>query len=124
LSLWTTARVAPEKQLHHLPADGFLRGAMKVNMTEQNIKLNWQEAKEQGFVVADAPARKLAAFANTTGEVVIVQEDDGVQTAVGLTVKEATKLMSVLADAINEASYISMSLSVSYAVAKAKGEAV
>ena len=32
MSFMATARVAPEKQTHHLPAAGFFCGAMKVNM--------------------------------------------------------------------------------------------
>jgi len=118
-----TARVAPEKQTHHLPAVGFSCGAMKVNMNKENIGFDWVDADLSGYVIKNAPAEKLAVFPNQSGQVTLVHEDDGRQTFVCLTTKQATALIASLADAINEATDISRSTTVLFYVDKANGKA-
>ena len=37
----------------------------------------WQAARDAGFMLVDAPARKIAVFANTSGQVVLATSEDG-----------------------------------------------
>lgn len=39
----------------------------------------WQAARDAGFMLVDAPARKIAVFANTSGQVVLATSEDGEQ---------------------------------------------
>ncbi len=70
---------------------------------DDEIKLNWADAEEDGHVLVNFPARKLAVFANTMGCVALVLEQDGQQTVTELEPQEALDFVAMLCAAINEA---------------------
>lgn len=72
-------------------------------MTDDEIKLNWAEAEEDGHVLVNFPARKVAAFANSLGWVTLVIEEDGQQVATALEPPEVFQLVALLRDAIDDA---------------------
>lgn len=98
----TTARVAPEKQ--DMPAClplVSMTGCERAVMNE--VQLNWEAAAADGHVLVNAPANRLAVFANTIGDVVLVAGDDESETVTTLDVQEAVRLVAMLRDAIDDA---------------------
>lgn len=72
-------------------------------MNDDEIKLNWAEAEEDGHVLVNAPSRKLAVFANTMGWVTLVVEEGGQQAVAAMDPQEAVRLVALLRDAIDDA---------------------
>lgn len=102
MSFDTTARVAPEKQ--DMPAClplVSMTGCERAVMNE--VQLNWEAAAADGHVLVNAPANRLAVFANTIGDVVLVAGDDESETVTTLDVQEAVRLVAMLRDAIDDA---------------------
>lgn len=48
-------------------------------MTKNNWLRFWQDMREEGLMLVDAPARKIAIFPNDSGQVVIASSEDGMQ---------------------------------------------
>ena len=62
----------------------------------------WQEMRNEDFIVVDCPMRKVAAYANLDGEVVLAVKDDASCT-VALSIEEIDLLVFALLAARNEA---------------------
>lgn len=88
-----------------------------------DTKLDWTAAAKEGHVVVDYPARKLAVFANTSGQVAIVAEDEGVQSVLCLEFDEALKAISAFAKAARIAADRTAEMFAEYEAAKTRGEA-
>lgn len=78
-------------------------------------RIDWKDAAERGFVLVDFPARKVAVFANQSGEVVIASEVDGEVSAVAVDVEEALRLVALVRDAIDDAVPVSRRLDAEFA---------
>lgn len=59
----------------------------------------WQKMRDAGFMLADAPARKIAVFANTSGQVVLAASEDGAQCVATVCVDEIELLEGLLRQA-------------------------
>lgn len=88
-----------------------------------NTKLDWAAAAAEGHVVVNYPARKLAVFANTSGQVAIVSEDDGQQSVLCLDFEEALEAISAIAKAARVAADRAAEMFAEYEIAQACGEA-
>lgn len=77
--------------------------------------IDWMEAAERGFVLVNAPARKVAVFANQSGEVAIVSAVDGVEIVTPVDLDEALRLVALLRDAIDDAAPIARHMEAQYA---------
>lgn len=80
---------------------------------------DWTKAAELGFVVVNAPARKIAVFANQSGEIAIVSALDGVEVTTDVNLDEAVRLMALLGKAIGCAAPIASLNVAEYAAFKA-----
>ena len=104
-------------------ADGSFLGVTKADMDE--TKFDWVDAAQDGHVLLDYPARKVAVFANQSGEVVVVSEHDGVESVVALELEEALHMVAMLRDAIDDAAPISRRVGAEFAafqlIQKAQG---
>lgn len=102
MSFVATARVAPEKQ--DKPACLPLVSSMGGERADMDdIKLNWDKAEQDGYVLVNAPARKLAVFANMTGWITLVVTHDKRQIVTELDPQEGVRLVALLRDAIDDA---------------------
>lgn len=57
----------------------------------------WDDMRESGFILVDAPARKIAVFGNTSGQIVIAIEDDGSRVLTTVCLDELSDLQGLLA---------------------------
>ena len=115
-------RVAPgaEKQSHRLPADGFFAVLRKVEMTNTEWLQFWEDMRESGFIIVDAPARKIAVFGNTSGQIVIAIEDDGIRVLTTVCLDELSDLQGLLARAQESAFEIDIANQAEFAIWNAK----
>ncbi len=67
----------------------------------------WDDMREEGFLVVDAPDRKVAIFANTSGDVLLATLMDGQTQALTLEPDEVADVVIKLVNAGREASVTS-----------------
>ena len=77
-------------------------------------KIDMQQMRQEGFLVLDHPARKLAVFPNTSGMVAVISEEDGIQSVTVITCDEISAVCKALMDAGNRAQEIDDVLTSSY----------
>jgi hypothetical protein len=80
----------------------------------------WQEMRNEGFILVDAPKRKIAVFPNTCGMLVIAAEDDGKCIAT-IDVDEVDALIELLKSAKEVAAPIDADIQAKYAIHCAMG---
>lgn len=106
MSFATTARPGliprPKSSAPCLPLVSSL-GPVRATAMDDEIKLNWGAAEDDGHVLVNMPGRKVAAFANTAGLVTLAVEVDGTQVAAEIDPQEAVRLVALLRDAIDDA---------------------
>lgn len=66
-------------------------------------QLQWDDLREQDFVVIDYSARKLAVYPNTSGQVMVASEVDGVLTCLDVEPEEVAALIAALQRALPKA---------------------
>lgn len=76
----------------------------------------WQSMRTEGFIVLDAPTRKVAVFANQSGEVVLATQEDKRQCITTLTPVEVSGLVTALVRARIVAKPIEAAIKADYAI--------
>lgn len=66
----------------------------------KRIDFDWQQAHEDDVVVVNFPSRKLAIFANQSGHIGLIAEEDGDQLITEIDVDEAKRMVELLNEAI------------------------
>lgn len=80
---------------------------------------NWSDLREDGRVIVDAPARKLAVYSNPVGHVVLLSVDDGQDTYTDICPDEIPALLAALHRAAAEAIQTDRVLTAEYAAFRA-----
>lgn len=63
----------------------------------------WEDMRDEGFLVVDAPARKIAIYANTSGQIAMVTLMDGQTQALTIEPEEVADVVSRLIKSGREA---------------------
>ena len=80
----------------------------------------WNDMREEGFLLVDAPARKIAVFSNTCAEVVLATTQDSKTCICTLDADEVDGLVELLIKAKLEAAPRDAELQAMYAIHCAK----
>lgn len=90
------------------------------------MNLNWEDANEAGHVVVECPSRKLAIYANLSGQVVLAHCDDGVDAVTLIEADEFDEVLGFLLKAMTEARSIACNQDAEFetheAIGRAKGD--
>jgi len=93
-----------------------------------DLKPDWDALRDDGRVIVDAPARKLAIYSNNDGHVVILSLEDGITSFTALTPDEVPHAMKALLISGAEATQREMELESEYgaflAIERAKERSV
>lgn len=90
-------------------------------MTKNNRLRFWQDMREEGLMLVDAPARKIAIFPNNSGQVVIASSEDGMQCIATICPDEFDALDALLQSAKQSAIEIDSGHHAEFAIWCAKG---
>ena len=89
-------------------------------MTNTEWTQFWEDMRENEFILVDAPARKIAIFCNTSGQIVIAIEDDGRRVLTTVCLDELSDLQGLLARAHESAFEIDTANQAEFAIWNAK----
>jgi len=97
-----TARLATEKQGMStcLP---LVSSADDERTAMCTTEFDWEDAKENECVLVAAPARKIALFANSIGDISLVVSADGQEVLTSIDPDEAIRLIGMLSSAVDQA---------------------